>query len=109
MESSLINLTPHHVVLLAPRSPADRGMLSGTIERLLRRPAYRVIRRIPPTGASARLTEQAGTLYVTSPLFAEALRRDDIVFPFREVRDRRGRVIGCQALARITTRDGVES
>ncbi|MBX6370650.1 MAG: hypothetical protein IRZ02_00130 [Acidothermus sp.] len=41
-------------------------------------------------------------LYVVSRLTAQAVPdRDDLLFPFDEVRDEAGRVVGCRALARL--------
>ena len=44
-----------------------------------------------------------GTLYVVSGLVASALKgvRDDLLTPYKLVRDDAGRIIGCQAFSRL--------
>lgn len=44
-----------------------------------------------------------GTTYIVSRVLAEAAAdRTDLVFPYDEIRDGSGRIVGCRALARFT-------
>lgn len=42
-----------------------------------------------------------GTVYIVSRVLAAAVRRHDLYFPFGEVRDAEGRIIGCRALGQF--------
>lgn len=44
---------------------------------------------------------RAGTAYLVSRVTAAASPRPDLYFPFHEVRDEHGRIIGCRALAQF--------
>ncbi|MCL2455403.1 MAG: hypothetical protein FWD18_08950 [Micrococcales bacterium] len=115
MTLTLVNLTPH-----ALRVVTDDG--SALLELPAADPPARVVdswrEADPLTDAASRpvptvaFTPGAtvtdlpdltpGVAYVVSRVTALALPdRTDLLFPFDEVRDTTGRVVGCRALARV--------
>lgn len=44
---------------------------------------------------------QEGTAYIVSRVTAAAVDRPDLYFPFDEVRDERGQILGCRALGQF--------
>lgn len=109
--TNFVNLTPHPVTLVL--GEAD---------------SYTV----PPSGEIARITEDsyvcsdgwtgvtlgditglpepaAHTQYVVSmplamALLAKGVQRSDVVYPYDQVRDESGRIVGCRTLARLVAR-----
>lgn len=109
----LINLTPHPLTLIGPdgtvllsqapdgpmaRCAEDRRevgtvTLPGGATIPLRTVGFGTVTNLP--------APRDGVLYVVSRATAEAAgRRDDVVYPDEQVRDKDGRIIGCRALAR---------
>ena len=101
------NLTPHPVTILAE----DRTVVippSGIVARVQSNvKRYGMLDGVPITHTSYTdiidLPEpEAGTLYITSCLVAQACpKRTDVLFPNEIVRDESKRVIGCKSLGRI--------
>jgi len=109
----LVNLTPHPVNVF----DGDRVIASWP-------PAGRFARRqeawspagllstdqgpVPLTDISYGCDVQelsdpvAGTAYIVSRVLADAVPRDDLLFPADEVRDATGQILGCRTLARFT-------
>lgn len=109
----LVNLTPHVITLYRGDAP-DAELLPAPVPARLdvsyrRRPPVVHDQRTWPTvemvlGQVENLpSESEGRWFVVSPVVQAALpERDDLLVPADLVRDRRGTVIGCRALARTT-------
>lgn len=113
---ALVNLTPHDVVVYrdgaataswAPSgSFARRVELVGTPGVLLTDQAQ--VPRVEVDYGDAVVdlpAPRAGTALIVSRVIADAVRRSDLFFPFGEVRDEEGRVVGCTALGRFPATD----
>lgn len=109
-EATVVNLTPHPIVI----DLGDRQVTFPPAGIHARRALLRTPRGTVKVGDDAidvvasTLGEiedlpapMPGTLYVTSRIVAEAARRPDVLFPDREVRDQAGRVIACQGLGSV--------
>jgi len=109
----LINLTPHPVTVFDGDTPILTIPPSGTVARLTE-----TATEAPPIGGvavtSVRLgkttglpEQQDGVTYIVSmPLLMGVMtsatwQRRDLVYPYGQVRDADGRIIGCRGLARI--------
>lgn len=111
----LRNHTPHEITLVlpdgtrlhvAPTGVVPRNELlrededpvetmHGTVARTVTRVTGRVL-DLPPA--------EPGVLRIVSRGVAEAVRgRSDLVFPDRQIRDERGRVVEAHALGRVVT------
>lgn len=107
----IINLTPHDVVLMDGNgNETDRYQRTRDVLRLetadvgqqvrayrqagIRRISFGHLNWIPPKRPNA--------LYIVSLPTALAIRREDFLVPFDEVRDDAGRIIGCRELAQVT-------
>jgi hypothetical protein len=129
-EERLVNLTEHDVVLVPESDGGDDDAGEPPVVRI--RPdgrfarvddgAARLGERLLDTGSGAvRLTwlrrseklvdlppPRPGTRYVVSRVTALAARdRDDLVFPFEEIRDEHERVTGARGLASFRPRSAV--
>lgn len=104
------NLTPHAVhlvtaegqVQLAPDTPPARLRQQATAAGSVDVGGEAVeLFDVGVDGIEGLPPSQTGVWLVVSRLVAEACpERRDLVFPYREVRDNAGRVIGCAALGR---------
>jgi len=109
----LVNLTPHAIVVF----DGDRALAtfppSGRFARL--RESHRLSAPLAASGVEIPTVDVAyeemvddlpdqveGTAYIVSRVLAAAVERDDLYFPFDEVRDVDGRIVGCRALGRFT-------
>lgn len=102
----IINMTPHDVVIIDADSGEEtrRYPRSGDTLRLETR-----IDGQTPDGfvvvSFGHLAEdppmRAGVFYIVSLPTALAVRRQDFLVPFEEVRDDAGRIIGCRRLAHV--------
>lgn len=115
MIARVLNLTPHPVEVtvggestrLDVAGPAAR--VTETASPLTTVDSGGV--RIPIVSAVAcevvhLPTPRAGTVLIVSRAVAAACPdRLDLVVPFDEIRDARGRVVGCRALARLSRED----
>jgi len=111
---TLVNLTPHAVIVLDENGEVIVCIqASGTIARLVETVAEAPeVLGVPGVtvalGPIDGLPDQVdGTTYVVSmPLLmgmrAAGIDRPDCVYPFGQVRDDQGRIIGCRSFARIT-------
>lgn len=105
----LINLTPHSINVVQADGTAFRSVPpSGTLARCaVSRRQVGDVDGIPVNTTSFGAVEglpppQVDTLYIVSALVAQALpHRTDLLIPDDAVRDEKGRVIGCRALATI--------
>jgi hypothetical protein len=109
----LVNLTPHDVTVYDGDQIVMTVRPSGTVARLAETATPDgVVAGVPGTvvtlGAIEGLPAPDGeTTYVVSmPLLMGALAsgvdRADLVYPYGQVRDGQGRIIGCRSLARLT-------
>ena len=111
---SIINLTPHTVVVLAADGQEVAVFApSGSVARIAE-----IVTHEPPLATSTGsipvatvtyssvvegLPERSlGAAYVVSRVLAGAVFRPDVFFPGGEVRDASGRIIGCRYLARMS-------
>lgn len=109
----LVNLTPHELVVFDGDKVSLRVPVSGPTARIVEiREARDALLlggvEIPLVELSySRDVENLpasrdNTTYVVSRVTAQALaHRADLVFPIDEVRDTRGRIIGCRGLGRF--------
>jgi hypothetical protein len=108
-----VNLTPHAVTIYGPDDQTTTTIpTSGTVARLAEttEPSD-AIGAIPTVTVHLGQVDglpaaEDGTTYVVSmPLLmgmaAAGIDRPDCVYPFGQVRDAQGRIIGCRQLARI--------
>lgn len=107
-----INLTPHDVVIYQGDRIVETVAPSGTVARLGESAEpyaavdgvdyHRVI-----LGEPVGLPEPAaGTMLIVSmpmlmALAASGIHRPDVVYPYGQVRDASGRIIGCRSLATL--------
>lgn len=119
----LVNLTAHPVVLYDMSPCVDGGRVlgqwvpSGDLARLPERtvaiaPAD-TDQGIMPTvgltyhdGIEGLPASAEGTGYLVSRVLAAEVSRSDVYFPYGEVRDQAGRIIGCRALGQFVTGGG---
>jgi hypothetical protein len=104
----IVNLTPHDIVLMKEdREVIETFPASGEVLRLSTIDLGTNI--VPGVGAveyvefghlNGAPPRKAGTWYVVSLPCALAWPREDFLVPYMEVRDEKGRVIGCRFLAR---------
>jgi len=108
-----VNLTPHPVNLYRKRAieegPDEVIPPSGTVARLA---TIDLGTNLSPNGTcSYELVEyghahdlppkQQGTDYIVSLVVALAVRRDDLLAPYVEVRNEEGTMIGCRYLQKV--------
>ena len=107
----IVNMTPHTLHLQLPSGEMMEIEPSGQVPRVqqtetalegydgLPLPVIRV-----EYGLADELPEeQPGVYYVTSALYAQCVpHRRDVLIPARMVRDEKGRIVGCTALARVS-------
>jgi hypothetical protein len=112
-----VNLTPHPIVVFAEDGSVLADIpASGTVARLAETVTeVGVIGNFPLTvvalgdieGLPEDTADLLATYVVSMPLAMRAAavgryrHRGDIVYPFGQVRDAAGRIIGCRSLARI--------
>lgn len=118
-----VNLTPHDVVVYASLEDgrevvASTIPASGAVARLRERSVipYPVDPEAPVEAwpvaevdlgdAEGLPAPASGVVHIVSMPFAMGLvaagvRRDDVVYPFLQVRDESGRIVGCRGFARI--------
>lgn len=102
----IINLTPHAVTVLPEDGSAPVTYPpSGRVARLVARQGqFRYIQgEFVPSFTYGALEEpverERNTAYIVSLVTALASFRPDFLFPFDEVRDENGRIVGCRTLA----------
>ncbi len=111
---TLLNLTPHPIRVYDGERIIAEWPTSGTFARLdeIHHPAGTLTTSqgsIPLTSVAyaPRIIDlpppEPGTVLVVSRVLAAASPRPDLVFPFDEVRDRDGQIIGCRGFARFTS------
>lgn len=113
--NTFINCTPHDVVLFDGNDRAVKRWPSATAWARLpeqHNPVRDVLiddAVVVPivdvsyqSGVANLPANQPGTLLIVSRPLAMVVRRNDLVFPLDEVRDKAGRIIGCRALGRFT-------
>lgn len=108
--STIINLTPHDIVVMIEHSIEDVTFpSSGTVARLstheytfgggtlegveVVRVDYGRLAEEPP--------KVEDTYYIVSLVTALAMRRPDFLVPYEEIRDDAGRILGCRRFAAI--------
>lgn len=98
-----INLTPHEIVLCGMKLPSEGLARCATLEQQIKViDGVRVNHRT--FGEVSGLPEpKEGIVYIVSALVAQAVsgQRDDVYVVDETVRDSEGRIIGCNALAKI--------
>ena len=109
----LINVTPHAVTVYDDTdTPVASWPPSGSFTRLVESCAEGQplmtdqgvvpLARVVYTGEIEGLPEpRAATAYIVSRVTAAAVDRPDLYFPFDEVRDERGQILGCRALGQF--------
>lgn len=108
----IVNLTTHPITVYAADRPIASWPPSGPLARLaeIRRDAEPLSTDqgdIPVTEISYAPevldlpAPAAGTAYIVSRVLAAQVRRDDLYFPFDEVRDGAGRIVGCRGFGRF--------
>ena len=106
----LINLTEHEVVVLdVDKNVVETYEPHGTAVRLDEEawPLYDQPTKVPFSGM--RYTggvrgipaPQSGVGYIVSRLAAQSVARKDLFFPYPEIRDDKGRIIGCGGFAQF--------
>lgn len=108
----LINLSTHPVTVYAGDAPLASWPASGVFARLAER--HRTANAVATDQGDIPVTEvsyapevidlpepAAGTAYLVSRVLAAQVRRADLHFPFDEVRDDDGRIVGCRGLGRF--------
>ena len=113
VEDGLVNLTPHAVAVYADDQPIVSVPASGVVARLDEMTtADGVIAGIPAVTVDLGnvtglpVPAEGATYIVSMPTLmglAAAGSRPDCYYPFGQVRDDRGRIIGCRSLARVPT------
>ncbi len=107
-----VNLTPHEVTIFQGDRIVMTVAPSGTVARLGEDPEfYAVVSGVEYhrviLGEPVGLPEpEAGTALIVSmpmlmALAAAGIHRPDVVYPFGQVRDGGGRIIGCRSLATL--------
>jgi len=103
----IINLTPHAVTVIPGEDGSEPTTYppSGKVARLVARQGqFRyVCGDFVPSFTYGMLEEPVervkGTAYIVSLVTALASFRADFLYPYDEVRDEDGRIIGCRTLA----------
>ncbi len=118
---SIINLTPHDVVIYEDGVLMLTIAKSGTVARLTETVRYLdgklsadspyasgwgMTAEVTLGGAEGLPEPARNTTYIVSMPLAMGLKaagidRPDVVYPFGQVRDESGRIIGCEKFARI--------
>lgn len=107
----LVNLTPHPVTIYSgeqiviqqqPDGPVARCVETRTIAAPVTLNGHTIPVSVVGFGQVDGLPDpQPGVLYVVSRAVAETVpHRDDVVYPYGQVRDENGRIISCRGLAR---------
>lgn len=95
MQQTVVRAEPTPARVAEHASPAGAIEIGGMAVHLV---------TVAPGAVSGLPEPTADVLLVVSRFVAtNCPYRTDLVVPFDEVRDNRGRVIGCRALARLTT------
>ena len=101
--TKFVNLTPHEITLCGVKLPSEGLARCATLEQQIDViDGVRVNHRT--FGEVSGLPEpQEGTVFIVSALVAQAIagKRDDVYIVDETVRDEEGKIIGCNALARI--------
>ena len=105
---NIVNLTPHPVTIEKKDGTQMVIKPSGIIPRAKQtEKAMGEIDGVPVIKMSFGEVEnmpapKANTIFVVSAITAQALKgRYDVFVPARPIRDKQGRIIGCEALARV--------
>lgn len=105
-----VNLTPHEVALMPEGVEPVWFAPSGTVARIAESAREGEGGRwIVTLGDVEGLPDpQSGRVYIVSmpllmALAAKGVHRTDVVYPFEQVRDGSGRIVGCRKLARLDT------
>lgn len=112
MQLTLINLTTHPVIVYAGDRPVASWPPSGgfaRLEEVVDGKGSLATDQGEVPGVRIRYSERvadlpeprAGTAYIVSRVLAAAVPRDDLYFPYNEVRDAEGRIVGCRALGQF--------
>lgn len=116
MTITLLNLTPHPLVLMLENGVELELPVAGEPARVLdhRRAQRSLDTDVGPVelaDVDSRSTEvvglpppRDGVVFVVSRVTATAVDRADVVFPLDEVRDEAKRIIGCRGLGRFVSR-----
>jgi hypothetical protein len=109
----IVNLTAHKVVVYADSEPILSVEPSGSVARLSERvvvapplllgadgtvPAVRLEYADEVIDLPAPRNE---VIFIVSRVLAAVVRRPDLYFPYEEVRDEAGRILGCRALGQF--------
>lgn len=115
--ATLVNLTPHPVVVYGGGEPILTVEPSGRVARL----AETATPAVPVAGCPGTVVELGeptglpdqmdGATYIVSMpllmgLLAAGVDRPDCVYPYGQVRDADGRIVGCRTLARLSATHG---
>lgn len=102
-----VNLTPHAVVIMPVGGEPTTVPTSGTVARLAETArndnGHVVVRLGDITGLP---DPTPATIYIASmpllmALAAKGVARPDVVYPYGQVRNGAGQIIGCRSLARL--------
>lgn len=115
--TDLVNVTPHDVTVFALDGAAlacwpASGLFARVIEHVQNTdPLETGFGSIPSVAVrysdaiDGLPTPEVGTAFIVSRVTAAAVAREDLYFPYDEVRDDAGRVVGCRALGRFVHGD----
>lgn len=102
-----VNLTPHAVVVMPDGGKVTTVPTSGTIARIAETTRVEHGCTVVELGDITGLPEPAaGVTYIASmpllmALAAKGIYRPDVVYPYGQVRDEQGRIVGCRELATL--------
>lgn len=102
-----VNLTPHAVVVMPESGDPITIPTSGTVARITETAHVGDGFTVVTLGEIFGLPEPAaGTVFVASmpllmALAAKGDHRSDVVYPYGQIRDEAGRIVGCRCLARL--------
>ncbi|MDN5789577.1 MAG: hypothetical protein L0H25_01735 [Micrococcales bacterium] len=113
----IVNLTAHPVIVLHGSEVCARWEASGVVARLVEvtsagemlttTQGQVPVTRLTYSDAVEGLPDACpGTAYLVSRVLAAARPRPDVFFPWGEVRDTDGQIIGCRALGQFETTEG---
>lgn len=101
--TKFVNLTPHEITLCGVKLPSEGLARCATLEQQIAvidgvRVNYRTFGEVIGLPAP-----KEDTVYIVSAIVAQAIagKRDDVFVVDETVRDENGKIIGCNALARV--------
>jgi hypothetical protein len=106
-DTQYVNLTPHPVALMPEDGEPTTIPASGVVARITETSITVGGRTVIELGDVVGLPEPdpAVTLIVSMPLLmalaAKGIHRRDLVYPYGQVRDLSGRILGCRMLATL--------